>query len=126
MVAVKKRTNVEAIRAAGAARVEASRRAVLEACRRLGGVRELTPAVLAEATGLGPDTCRVRRDELAKAGVIARTWRDMSSRAPGRELGGSVKDRPVVQARIAKVREAKRRFDGGPIPPHVLVQILPF
>jgi hypothetical protein len=125
MVAMCRMANREAVKAANAARRAESGRVVLEACRRLQGVRELTAAVLAEETGYGLDTCRHRRDELATAGLIERTWRDLSARGGRRDLGRTSKDALVIRARTAKVREAKRRIGGGPVPMSLLVQILP-
>lgn len=104
---------------------EKSRTAVLTACRRLAGRRDLTPLNLARATGLGVDTCRTYRDELAARGVIAANWpvrRRRETRNDG--IGLSVKDSRVVNRRIALVREAKRRI-GGDLDIRTLYQILP-
>ena len=125
MVALNRKANIDAIRAANAARRAESGRVVLEACHRLKGVRELTAAALAEETGYGLDTCRTRRDELAAAGLIEPTWRDFSARGVRCDLGRTAKDAPVIRARTAKVRAVKRTIGGGPVPMDVLIQILP-
>jgi hypothetical protein len=125
MVAMNREANVTATREAGARRRAESRRAVLEACRRLKGVRPLTASALSEETGFGLDTCRTCRGELLKAGLIEMDWRDLSARGRREELGLTAKDRPVIRKRIAKVAAVKRLFGDEPIPLSILVQILP-
>lgn len=121
MVAMKmnRDANREATRVAANAVRARNRDAVLAACRRPG---ESTAAALASATGLSEKTCLAFRAELLAAGLIEKTWGDRGRRG---EFGLSPKDGPAIRARTARVRAAKRRLGGLPLPLEVLAQILP-